>query len=127
MTGGRLCPSRSGRPGGALAATADSVTARCHQAPTRAHVAAVGAAFLCGAACVSGSYLVDLLDLERAAPVAKGTVGIRLPITRFQCKVKMGQDKDPETQGRVIQALRAPGAYHNPGLADEMERALAGG
>jgi transcriptional regulator len=66
-----------------------------------------------------------LLDLEWAAPVAKGTVGIRLPITRFHCKVKMSQDKDPETQRRVIQALRAPGAYHNSGLADEMERALA--
>jgi transcriptional regulator len=57
-----------------------------------------------------------LLDLEWAAP-----------ITRFQCKVKMSQDKDPETQRRVIQALRAPGACHNPRLADEMERALARG
>jgi transcriptional regulator len=66
-----------------------------------------------------------LLDLEWGAPVAKGTVGIRLPITRFQCKVKMSQDKDRETQQRVIQALRAPGAYHNPRLAEEMERALA--
>lgn len=66
-----------------------------------------------------------LLDLEWGAPVAKGTVGIRLPITRFQCKVKMSQDKDPETQQRVLQALRAPGAYHNPRLADEMQRALA--
>ncbi len=67
-----------------------------------------------------------LLEPEWAAPVAKGTVGIRLPITRFQCKVKMSQDKDPETQRRVIQALRAPGAYNSPRLADEMERALAG-
>ena len=67
-----------------------------------------------------------MLDLEWGAPVAKGTVGIRLPITRFQCKVKMSQDKDPETQRRVIHALRAPGAYRNPRLADEMERALAG-
>ncbi len=67
-----------------------------------------------------------LLEPEWAAPVAKGTVGIRLPITRFQCKVKMSQDKDPETQRRVIQALRAPGAYSSPRLADEMERALAG-
>jgi transcriptional regulator len=66
-----------------------------------------------------------LLDLEWGAPVAKGTVGIRLPITRFQCKVKMSQDKDRETQQRVIQALRGPGAYHNPRLAEEMERALA--
>ncbi len=67
-----------------------------------------------------------LLEPEWAAPVAKGTVGIRLPITRFQCKVKMSQDKDPESQRRVIQALRAPGAYNSPRLADEMERALAG-
>ena len=68
-----------------------------------------------------------LLDLDYAAPIAKGTVGIRLPIARFQCKVKMSQDKDPETQRRVLRALRAPGAYHNPRLADEMQRALAGG
>jgi transcriptional regulator len=66
-----------------------------------------------------------LLDLQWGARVAKGTVGIRLPITSFQCKVKMSQDKDRESQQRVIQALRAPGAYHNPGLADDMERALA--
>jgi transcriptional regulator len=65
------------------------------------------------------------LDLEWGAPVARGTVGIRLPITRFECKVKMSQDKDRETQQRVIQALRAPGAYHNPRLAEEMQRALA--
>ena len=68
-----------------------------------------------------------LLDLDWAAPVAKGTVGIRLPIARFQCKVKMSQDKDRVTQQRVIHALRAPGAYHNPRLAEEMERTLLGG
>jgi transcriptional regulator len=67
-----------------------------------------------------------LLDLQWGARVATGTVGIRLPITRFQCKVKMSQDKDRVTQQRVIQALRAPGAYHNPLLAEEMERTLAG-
>jgi transcriptional regulator len=67
-----------------------------------------------------------LLDLQWGARVAKGTVGVRLPITRFQCKVKMSQDKDRVTQQRVVQALRAPGAYHNPRLAAEMERTLAG-
>lgn len=66
-----------------------------------------------------------LLDPEWAAPVAKGTVGIRLPITRFECKVKMSQDKDPVTQRQVIAALRAPGPYSHPRLADDMERALA--
>jgi transcriptional regulator len=67
-----------------------------------------------------------LLDLEWGRPVAQGTVGIRLPITRFVCKVKMSQDKDPVTQRQVMAALRAPGAYQHPGLADDMERALAG-
>jgi transcriptional regulator len=66
------------------------------------------------------------LDLRWGAPVAKGTVGIRLPISRFECKVKMSQDKDPDTQRRVIEALRAPGMYQNARLADEMQRALAG-
>jgi transcriptional regulator len=65
-----------------------------------------------------------LLDLEWGAPVAKGTVGIRLPITRFICKVKLSQDKDPDTQQRVLEALRAPGPYHHQELADDMQRAL---
>ena len=65
-----------------------------------------------------------LLDLEWAAPVARGTVGIRLPVTRFVCKIKMSQDKDPQTQRQVIDALRGPGLYRNPKLADEMARAL---
>jgi transcriptional regulator len=68
-----------------------------------------------------------LLDPQWAAPVAQGTVGIRLPITRFQCKIKMSQDKDPETQRRVIRQLHAPGPYRHPELADDMERALADG
>jgi transcriptional regulator len=67
-----------------------------------------------------------LLDLDWAAGIAKGTVGIRLPISRFQCKVKMSQDKDADTQRRVIAALRAPGVYQNVRLADEMRRTLDG-
>lgn len=59
-----------------------------------------------------------------AAPVARGPVGIRLPISRFRCKVKLSQDKDPQTQRRVIEALRRPGPYQHARLADEMERTL---
>jgi transcriptional regulator len=66
-----------------------------------------------------------LLDREWGRPVAQGTVGIRLPITRFVCKVKMSQDKSPLTQGQVMAALRAPGPFHNPGLADDMARAVS--
>jgi transcriptional regulator len=66
-----------------------------------------------------------LLDPEWGRPVARGTVGIRLPITRFVCKIKMSQDKDPVTQRQVMDALRAPGPYQNPGLASDMARALS--
>lgn len=60
-----------------------------------------------------------------AAPVARATVGIRVPITRFVCKVKMSQERVPESQRQVMAALRAPGRYSNPALADDMARALA--
>lgn len=66
-----------------------------------------------------------LLDRDWAEPVARGTVGIRLPITRFICKIKMSQDKDPVTQRQVMAALRAPGPFQNPALADDMARALS--
>jgi transcriptional regulator len=66
-----------------------------------------------------------LFEREWGAPLAQGTVGIRLPIARFECKVKMSQDKDPTSQRQVIAALRAPGPYRHPQLAADMERVLA--
>ena len=66
-----------------------------------------------------------LLDLEWGRPVAQGTLGIRLPITRFVCKIKMSQDKDPVTQRQVMAALSSPGAFQNPDLADDMAQALS--
>jgi transcriptional regulator len=66
-----------------------------------------------------------LLDQEWAAPVARsGTVGIRLRVERFVCKRKLSQDKDPVSRRQAIEALRAPGPYRHPALADEMEQAL---
>lgn len=65
------------------------------------------------------------LDPEAGAKLAKGTVGLRIPIARFVCKVKLSRDKGPENQERVIAALRAPGPYQHPALADEMERLMA--
>ncbi len=64
------------------------------------------------------------LDQEFGARLARGTVGIRMPITRFVCKVKMSQDKDPESQRRVLAELRGSGPYSDDALADDMERAL---
>lgn len=63
-----------------------------------------------------------LLDPDYGAPIAKGTVGIRLRIDRFICKRKLSQDKDPVSQRQVIEQLRKPGPYQHPALADEVER-----
>jgi transcriptional regulator len=65
------------------------------------------------------------LEDETAERLAPGTVGIRIPIARFACKVKLSQDKDPASQAGVLAALRAPGPYANPALADAMERELS--
>jgi transcriptional regulator len=64
------------------------------------------------------------LDPDYAKTLINGTVGIRIPITRFICKRKLSQDKDPRTQRQVIAALRAPGPYHDAALAEDMEHAL---
>jgi transcriptional regulator len=64
------------------------------------------------------------LDQEWGAQIARGTVGIRLPIDRFECKRKLSQDKDDVSRRQVIAALRSPGPYSYPELADEMEREL---
>jgi transcriptional regulator len=67
------------------------------------------------------------LDPEIGARLAPGTVGLRIPITRFVCKVKMSQDKDEQSRQQVLEALRGPGPYGNRRLADEMDRALRPG
>jgi transcriptional regulator len=58
------------------------------------------------------------------APIAKGTVGLRIPVDRFEIKRKLSQNKDDQTRRRVIEALREEGPYRHPVLADEMEREL---
>jgi transcriptional regulator len=67
------------------------------------------------------------LDPEVGARLSRGTVGLRIPITRFVCKVKMSQDKDEASQQQVLEALRRPGPYENARVADEMDRALRAG
>jgi len=66
------------------------------------------------------------LDRESAAPVARGTAGVRIPVGRFVCKRRLSQDKDEVSRRQVIAALRQPGPYHHSELADEMERELNG-
>jgi transcriptional regulator len=67
------------------------------------------------------------LEREWAEPVARGTVGLRIPVDRFVCKRKLSADKDPESQRGAIAGLRRPGPYRHPVLAEEMERHLAEG
>ena len=62
------------------------------------------------------------LDQEWGRGVAKGTVGLRIPVSRFVCKRKLSQDKDDQSRRQVIAKLREPGPYMDPDLADEMQR-----
>lgn len=49
---------------------------------------------------------------------AKGTVGLRMRVTRFDARAKLSQNKPPEVVERITDQL----AERNPGLADEMRR-----
>lgn len=64
------------------------------------------------------------LDRKEATPIAKGTVGLRIPVDRFEMKRKLGQNKDEETRRKAIAALREEGPYRHLALAEEMEREL---
>jgi transcriptional regulator len=66
---------------------------------------------------------VSLTIDERAAQrLATGTVGIRIPITRFDARLKLSQNKSPEVRQRIIEALEGDGPYSSQPLADEMRR-----
>ncbi|MHA7985213.1 FMN-binding negative transcriptional regulator [Rathayibacter sp. CAU 1779] len=57
-------------------------------------------------------------DEAGARRIAKGTVGLRMLVTRFDARSKLSQNKKPEVADRIIENLE-PG---NPGLAEEMRR-----
>ena len=59
---------------------------------------------------------------DYADRIASGTVGLRIPITRFVGKNKMSQNKPAETVDRIIDELEGGGPYANPALAAEMRR-----
>ena len=66
------------------------------------------------------------LNQEWGRQIAKGTVGLRIPVSRFVCKRKLSQDKDEVSRRQTIAKLREPGPYEHPALADEMEREWEG-
>jgi len=62
------------------------------------------------------------LDPEYSRRVARGTVGLRLRITRVDARAKLSQSKPPEVVDRIIDELESDGPYGHPGLAREMRR-----
>lgn len=61
------------------------------------------------------SILEDEAATRRAA---KGTVGLRMRVDRFDARAKLSQNKRPEVVAEVTAHL----AEHNPALAEEMRR-----
>ncbi len=66
------------------------------------------------------------LDEDAARRIAKGTVGLRLRVTRFDARAKLSQNKSPEVVGRIIEALDGDGPYSSALLAEEMRRKHGG-
>ncbi|QEO15805.1 FMN-binding negative transcriptional regulator [Agromyces intestinalis] len=54
--------------------------------------------------------------------IAAGTVGLRIPITRWTAKNKMSQNKPDAVVDRIMTELDGDGSYASPALADEMRR-----
>jgi transcriptional regulator len=61
-----------------------------------------------------------LENADHAARIVHGTVGFRMRAERIEAKEKMSQDKPAEVIARVVEALRRPGPYENPKLADRI-------
>jgi len=61
-------------------------------------------------------------DSAYADRISSGTVGLRIPITRFVAKNKMSQNRTAETVDRIIGELEGDGPYSSPALAAEMRR-----
>ncbi|WP_423923409.1 FMN-binding negative transcriptional regulator [Frigoribacterium sp. 2-23] len=62
------------------------------------------------------------LDLEGSRRLARGTVGVRLRVTRFDARLKLSQNKSPEVVDRIVSELESGEHYAQPALAREMRR-----
>lgn len=61
-------------------------------------------------------------DEELARRIAKGTVGLRIRVSRFDARAKLSQNKKPEVRERIAAELAGSGPYAQPTLATEMRR-----
>lgn len=62
------------------------------------------------------------IDEEKAKRMARGTVGLRIRVTRFDARAKLSQNKTPEVRELIIAALSGDGPYSDSALAAEMRR-----
>ena len=62
------------------------------------------------------------VDVPTAQRIAKGTVGIRIRVSRFDARLKLSQNKTPDVVDRVISELENGEHYAHPELAREMRR-----
>ena len=62
------------------------------------------------------------LDEQQARRIAKGTVGIRFVVSRFDARLKLSQNKTPEVFDRIVAALEGDGPFASRTLAAEMKR-----
>lgn len=62
------------------------------------------------------------LEPEYSRRVARGTVGVRVRVTRVDARAKLSQNKPREVVDRIIGELEGDGPYNHPGLAREMRR-----
>ncbi len=62
------------------------------------------------------------VDEQAARRIAKGTVGLRLKVDRFDARLKLSQNKSQEVVDRIIDELQSGENYSNHGLAREMRR-----
>lgn len=59
-------------------------------------------------------------DEEYARKVATGTAGLRMTVTRFDARLKLSQNKNPEVGERITHELETNDTYAQPALAREM-------
>ncbi|MCU1584004.1 MAG: transcriptional regulator [Microbacteriaceae bacterium] len=62
------------------------------------------------------------MDEQAARGIARGTVGLRVEVTRFDARQKLSQNKSPEVVERILHHLEHDATYGNPALAEEMRR-----
>jgi len=60
------------------------------------------------------------IDEAQARRIARGTVGLRLVVTRFDARLKLSQNKAPEVVDHIVDQLEHGDQYAQPALAREM-------